>query len=171
MYFSSVFCKYLKRYKYLNKKIFFNLHVLLQWKQGQRGSNNLGPYNSDTFLAPFIKGLFIYYVILFWPLLDHPPLFHTIIWLILKYWKLTSIHTLVVFDTTTRMEWNAWSVMSHKSMRHNPIRPQVISQIPPAIPGTYGRMILSVVWVPKIGWQRWYPFLTVSWQFPRLGLP
>ena len=45
----------------------------------------------------------------------------------------------------TRMEWNAWTAMSHKGMRHNPIRPQIIRQIPPAIPGTYGRMILSVV--------------------------
>ena len=39
--------------------------------------------------------------------------------------------------------WNAWTVVSQKGMRHNP--KTVLRQIPPAIPGTYGRMILSVV--------------------------
>ena len=55
--------------------------------------------------------------------------------------------------------------------KYNTNSSQVSRQLPPVITGTYGRMILSVVWFPKINWQKRSPFLTVACQFPRLGSP
>ena len=87
------------------------------------------------------------------------------------------VHYINEFDLLQFEILKLFKLSDKKRQTHNPNVSQVSRQLPPVITGTYGRMILSVVvlvilaWFPKIGWQKWSPFLTVSWQFPRLAGP